>query len=71
MRKLCRMVFIALCATGWIAITSFGQPTAPAQSPASGTTVQLDKKADDVLRRMTDYFGKLPAFSCHVESCSR
>jgi len=56
MQKLKFSCLVAICAIGALAWQSRAQ--------AAGR----DKKADEVLRQMTDFYGKLPAFACKVES---
>jgi peroxiredoxin len=69
MRNVRLFILLAIC----IGISSpsriFGDP------PKPGTALQGDEgsnknqpKPEDVLRRMADYYGKLPAFSCRVSS---
>jgi peroxiredoxin len=59
MRKLSLVLLIVLCASGWIAAYSLAEA-----APAKAGQVN----PEEVLRQMADYIGKLPAFSCKVES---
>jgi peroxiredoxin len=56
MRRFNVTLLIAICANAGIAWQAFGQAT------------EGNVKPEDVLRQLADYYGKLPAFSCKVES---
>lgn len=56
MRRFCSILLVAICASCTLACQAYGQA-------AKG-----DKKAEEILRQMTDFYGKLPAFSCHAEA---
>lgn len=56
MRRFCSILLVAICASGAFVWQAYGQ--------AAGG----DKKAEETLRQMTDYYGKLPAFSCKLDA---
>ncbi len=66
MRKLSVILLIAFGTNVWLAWPALGQPTAPAKPQAAAKAGEVNP--DDVLRQMADFMGKLPAFSCKVES---
>ncbi|HEX3600051.1 MAG TPA: DUF2092 domain-containing protein [Lacipirellulaceae bacterium] len=68
MRRFVGIVFLALGSAPFYSRAVYAQPVGSATLRAGATALQIDPRADGVLRRMTDYFGSLPAFSCHVES---
>ena len=64
MQRLGTYLLLALLATFCLAQHSLAQPAKPSTEPA-----KADKaKPEDVLRQMSDYLGKLPAFSCRMEA---
>lgn len=66
MRKVCVFLLIVVCANMVVAWRAYGQAKADAQP--SSAVADAAVKPEDVLRQMADYLGKLPAFSCKVES---
>src|SRR3990172_1670157 len=66
MRKLCFILLIAMCTNAGFAWQAVGQAAAPGQT--KGGANAGDVKPEDVLRQMAEYYGKLPAFACKVES---
>jgi peroxiredoxin len=54
-----------LVAISCVAQAAFGQKESPAEPAAKAGA---DAKAEDVVRQMADYLGKLPAFSCKLEA---
>jgi peroxiredoxin len=65
--RLAVLAFISVSFFGWQAIAatpSAEKDKAPTKKPADGAK----EKPEDVLRKMADYLGKLPAFSCRLEA---
>jgi peroxiredoxin len=66
-RNLLTLAVAAMVAIGF-SCAALAQGVAPGRAPAAGAKRKSNSKADELLRQMADYVGKLPAFSCHVES---
>lgn len=66
MRKLWVLLLIVLVANAGVTSRAFGEAKPEAQT--SGAAKDTSVKPEDVMRQMADYLGKLPAFSCKVES---
>lgn len=66
MRKVYGFLLLVLCANLSVAWRAYGQAKADAQASSAAAAAAV--KPEDVLRQMADYLGKLPAFSCKVES---
>ncbi|HEY2760947.1 MAG TPA: DUF2092 domain-containing protein, partial [Pirellulales bacterium] len=64
MRKLCLSALVMVAVAVGFSRGSLGQAAAPGRA----ATAKSHSKADDLLKQMADYFGKLPAFSCRAES---
>jgi peroxiredoxin len=65
MRKLSVLIVSVITAQVWLAQSASGQSAAPAVEAAAKAG---DVKPEEVVRQAADYLGKLPAFSCKVES---
>ena len=66
MRNLCFILLIAVCTNAGVAWQAFGQPAAPPRTKPGTAVGKL--KPEDVVRQMAEFYGKLPAFSCRIES---
>jgi peroxiredoxin len=66
MRKLSVILLIAFGTNAGFAWSVCAQPAAPAKAEAPAKAGQ--QKPEEILRQMADFLGKLPAFSCKVES---
>ncbi len=66
-RNLLSLTIAVIVAIG-CSCTALAQSVAPGRVPAAGAKKKINSKADELLKQMADYVGKLPAFSCHVES---
>jgi peroxiredoxin len=66
MRKSCVVLVLVLGLSAWIAAPANAQPAAPAAPAAAEKAGKVN--ADELLKQMAEYLGKLPAFSCKVES---
>jgi peroxiredoxin len=52
----------------WSAFTAYAEASQPAAKTAkSGGTGSAKPKPEELLRKMADYIGSLPAFSCHID----
>jgi peroxiredoxin len=61
------VMVVAIVGVGF-SCAALAQGVAPGRAPAAGAKRKSSSKADELLKQMADYVGKLPAFSCHVES---
>ncbi len=70
MRPFCFILFLALSATFYFQLQSPAEvPKTASGASSSSENAHADKlKPEDVLRRMSDYLGSLPALACHLEA---
>jgi peroxiredoxin len=68
MRKVGVLILVAVVAIGGSTKPACGQVAAPQAEAKAGDAKAGDVKPEDVVRQAADYLGKLPAFSCKVES---
>lgn len=73
MRKLGVALFVAVFVNVIASVSTLAQQAASAKKdvPAQAAAGEKSGQAEQVLRKMTDYLGKLPAFSCKVESAMK
>jgi thiol-disulfide isomerase/thioredoxin len=70
MRNLFVTFVIALLASVWFGHRAFADPpqSAAEKSPPKDSVQKNNPRPEDILRKMADYLGNLPAFSCRIES---
>ena len=65
MRNASFVVLVAVCVS---CVTTPTIAQSKAQSESAAKSAANAPKAEDILRQMADYLGKLPAFSCKLEA---
>src|SRR5262245_44202002 len=64
MQRLSIYLLLGLLATFCLTMHSLAEPAKPEKETASAD----QPKPEELLRQMSDYLGKLPAFSCRMEA---
>jgi peroxiredoxin len=69
MRNIVVYFLVSLSTIAWLGRATFAEPPQSGDAPASKSArVGKQPKPEDLLRKMADYLGNLPAFSCRIES---